>query len=583
MLLQIRVHAGEWTVHVILNSESMLLWLAAHPIVSERSRFLHRQRVPEPAIRKTKGAQMKTGRVWFIAMLLLVVGGIASWWFTFHAGGGPPIFTISEQTTHVTGPVDSDGYIDYAAALNDRLGKGIAAKDNANVLIVKVVGPSPSGTKLLAEFYERLGIPEPPTQGDYFTGLSAYLDRHVKFEPGTAHTAKQDILDMMLQLMETPWKSADHPHVQSWLKANEQSLVVAVQAANRRQYYLPLVPKRDNGKREPLMNALMPAVQMYREMASAFTIRAMQRLDEGRCDEAWQDLLACHRLGRLVSRGATLIEGLVGIAIDVSAAKADVAFLAHAAIDARQIQMHLEDLKKLPPLGSIADKIDLGARFNILDSLMFLDRGTLEMGKSSHPAPLTGKVDWDPALRQINGYYDGVAAALRTKDYKIRKETLDQLLTEIGKLHLRMKSGGVLEKLFMTRQARGQHMGDLLTSLMVPAFSRVVEAEERAQQTQRNLYVAFALAAYHRDHGRYPQTLPELAPMYIDNLPDDMFTNGPLNYRPNDEGYLLYSVGPNGRDDDGGGREVRSDLDDISVRMPPGGERKVEQEKAGAN
>ena len=58
----------------------------------------------------------------------------------------------------------------------------------------------------------------------------------------------------------------------------------------------------------------------------------MLRVAAGKFDEAWQDLLACHRLGRLVARGGTLIEELVGIAIDVIASNADLAYLEHAGL-----------------------------------------------------------------------------------------------------------------------------------------------------------------------------------------------------------------------------------------------------------
>ena len=41
----------------------------------------------------------------------------------------------------------------------------------------------------------------------------------------------------------------------------------------------------------------------YREAARALTARAMLRVDEGKVDEAWDDLLACHRLARLAGQG----------------------------------------------------------------------------------------------------------------------------------------------------------------------------------------------------------------------------------------------------------------------------------------
>ena len=39
----------------------------------------------------------------------------------------------------VTGPLDQEGYVDYPAALNDRLGKGVKPERNANVLLWKAL------------------------------------------------------------------------------------------------------------------------------------------------------------------------------------------------------------------------------------------------------------------------------------------------------------------------------------------------------------------------------------------------------------------------------------------------------------
>src|SRR5882724_7209102 len=66
-------------------------------------------------------------------------------------------FTISKETTYVTGPLDKDGYIDYAAALNERLSKGVTPESNANVLIWKAIGPRPERREIFAEFFRQLG------------------------------------------------------------------------------------------------------------------------------------------------------------------------------------------------------------------------------------------------------------------------------------------------------------------------------------------------------------------------------------------------------------------------------------------
>jgi hypothetical protein len=94
------------------------------------------------------------------------------------------------------------------------------------------------------------------------------------------------------------------------------------------------------------------------------------------------------------------------------------------------------------------------------------------------------------------------------------------------------------------------------------------EACVRHEQTQRNLHLAFALAAFQREHGKYADKLDALAPKYLTKIPNDLFTDKPLVYRPTEKGYLLYSFGMNGKDDDGRSHFDEPSGDDIGVRMP---------------
>jgi hypothetical protein len=66
----------------------------------------------------------------------------------------------------------------------------------------------------------------------------------------------------------------------------------------------------------------------------------------------------------------------------------------------------------------------------------------------------------------------------------------------------------------------------------------------------------FALRAYRLQHGNYPQTLSELVPGYLQKIPNDPFaTHSPLKYKRNKTAYILYSIGPDGKDD--GGKEIK--------------------------
>jgi len=66
------------------------------------------------------------------------------------------------------------------------------------------------------------------------------------------------------------------------------------------------------------------------------------------------------------------------------------------------------------------------------------------------------------------------------------------------------------------------------------------------------LAAAFALRAYQLDHGAYPATLSVLVPGYLKAVPADPFAlSGPFRYRRIGTKYLLYSIGPDGKDNGG--------------------------------
>ena len=117
-------------------------------------------------------------------------------------------------------------------------------------------------------------------------------------------------------------------------------------------------------------------------------------------------------------------------------------------------------------------------------------------------------------------------------------------------------------------EAKGKAVGDFLISLLLPAAQKVQQAADRTEQMQRNLHVAFALAVYRKDNGSYPMKLDALAPKYLAQVPQDLFSGKGLIYRPRENGYLLYSVGANGKDEEGRGPEDTPPGDDLSIRMP---------------
>lgn len=100
-------------------------------------------------------------------------------------------------------------------------------------------------------------------------------------------------------------------------------------------------------------------------------------------------------------------------------------------------------------------------------------------------------------------------------------------------------------------------------------LQQLSDAAHRGEQLRVNLSAALALAEYRAEFERYPERLAELTPGLLPAVPLDRFAGRPLAYRRRKDGYLLYSVGPNGRDVGGRDATAYPPGDDIAVRMPP--------------
>jgi hypothetical protein len=85
----------------------------------------------------------------------------------------------------------------------------------------------------------------------------------------------------------------------------------------------------------------------------------------------------------------------------------------------------------------------------------------------------------------------------------------------------------------------------------VSPTDRAVTHSRTAEANIRLLRVDLALRLYRAEHGRFPAQLSALVPGYLDAPPLDPFNGQPLIYRLQGASYLLYSVGPDGKDDGG--------------------------------
>ncbi|HLW65872.1 MAG TPA: hypothetical protein VKS79_11170 [Gemmataceae bacterium] len=507
--------------------------------------------------------------------MLLLIGLLYAAW------PGSSTFTVSPETTYATGPIDKEGYVDYVTAVNERLRGNIKPEENANVLIWQALGPHPEGANMPAEYFEWLGAPQPSEAGEYWVSFISFLTDHLKED---FPLRRDELYDREARAMKWPWLLEDEPQIAEWLKLNQKPIAVIREASRRSEYFNPLVPKGRTEEWTPsLLSSLLPNVQLCREVVAILCIEAMLRLEQGNIEGAWEDLLTSHRLSRLLQRGGTLIEMLVGIATEMITVRAELTLLDKGKVTSQQTVTWWRQIQGLPPMSPVVEKLELTERLTFLQTVMLMARygpaflESLTESRGGPPPNSSGfrvrffshSVNYDPAFRYGNHCFDRLAVALRLPDRGERQNEIAGIIAEIKTRRTEAASPETfIKKEIWGPKFRGEKIGDILVGLLLPAFNKLVDSADRLEQTYRNLHLAFALAAYHADHHRYPETLAELAPKFIDKIPDDLFSGQPLIYRLEGDGYLLYSVGVNGIDDGGQGYDDDPKGDDLVVRMP---------------
>lgn len=483
-------------------------------------------------------------------------------------------FTIGKGTTGVIGPVQKDGHIDFAAALNERLSKGVTPEQNANVGFWKAFGPSPmtvGGGTVPPGFFDKLGIPQPPATGDYFVTLY----QHTR---ANGPNAVKAAYETQKKYRTKPWTANTDQGLYKWLELNAKPMSVIAEAAKLPLYYNPIIPVQGPNGSRGLYSSPLPGAVACDEAGLAFACRAMLNLGYNNTAQAWQDLLTAHRIARHVGRGATLTEGVVGIKLDQIISDADLVFLSLAKPSGETVQECMVDLLALPPLPDVAEKIDVCERFAFLDTVMLANRhgyAHLEaVGKQLTRWPpgytddaLTG-IDWNPTIERANKWYDRLAAALREPDQPSRSKKLNEVDSDLVKLGQGVRPE-IAKDTSQPLAARSAAVADLTFAFLIPKTRDRMNERDRAQQQFNSTFVAFACVWYQRANNKYPAALADLTPNFLREVPADLFNGKPLVFRSGEGGFEIMSVGQNGLDEGGNGNSNPGFGDDIVIRFPP--------------
>jgi hypothetical protein len=515
--------------------------------------------------------------------------------------------TISKETTWITSPLRADGYPDYVRYLNEKLSEGVTPENNAIVPLVRTMGLLDVDDQVRDEYCKLLGIELPPKDGRYFESWWSFTSRTPEAEqprvpPGDKRLQKDYFLGLVEEAASRPWTAEEFPHVGKWLKQNGQHLDDFLAASKRPRAYSPWVIAPDEDFEHPqLIAALLLDVDMVRDAAQALRCRAMLRATENDIRGAQGDLLAAQRLAVLLAPTPNLVHFLAAKDIECKTRLATIQLCAEGSLTRKQIEDLRGEWPTLPAIATLAKAIDIGERVQFLDATCYVAKngwGALldivglitDLSGDGEPrvkrdfraevggAVLSWLVRWDEPLKLGNEWYDRLVQIVQMEDPDQQVVAVERFNNDLETL------AGDFKKMptptgyyFYPRTIPTRSTSRILVVVMLSAVSAPIQSARYLEDYRSLFDVSMAVHQYRADHNDYPDSLQKLVPQYTDRLPSDVRRRA-FVYRKTNAGFVLYSLGKNGRDD--GGKEWSAEdkeADDVVIQLPVKNSRATKQ------
>jgi len=326
----------------------------------------------------------------------------------------------------------------------------------------------------------------------------------------------------------------------------------------------------------PSIDMLLAEVQSCRSEARLLALAARHELATGKPAEALADATRLGRIGRQVGSEPILISHLVGIAIDTTALSV-VAEILPTLTSADALLLDdpaLRDLVASTP--SLVRAINGEEAFGLSTFANFADgrEGIDGMGRLSgdpNVAVLPQEEPFSLLAEPLSAVWRAFILPADIASYRRRFQGYRQLVT--GAVD-QSRTWPETQKQIDGIEAEISRTGPdgFLSRLIVPATDAVLRSQCMAVARHRAAEVLLAATRERLATGAIPESIDALVPARLPSVPRDPFTtDAPLRLKATPEEVLVWSVGPDGKDDGGPrqeGVESDTDSDDVGLRMP---------------
>lgn len=284
--------------------------------------------------------------------------------------------------------------------------------------------------------------------------------------------------------------------------------------------------------------ALMPHLSEMRKSLFLLNLEAILRAENGQTASSIDSVRSGFGFARSLAKEPSMISQFVRVACDGLTLSALERIMNRSELTDEQLIELTERLDKVERSSDLS-RAFIGERCMGLD--FFTAPGTVGVGflDGMPPRPIltlcqaVGLIDADAViyLDLMNDYLEA-----NLLPYHERQEAVDVVtdtLESTSQIHIFVHS-------------------------LMPALSRVTTIELRTIAHLRAARVGLVIQRYRLAAGMLPDTLADLVPAYLGDVPKDPFDGNELRYEKRDAGFVIYSVGEDLSDDGGVERPPRN-------------------------
>ena len=305
-------------------------------------------------------------------------------------------------------------------------------------------------------------------------------------------------------------------------------------------------------------STLLPNLSQFKVATRLFSLRAAARLDLGEVELAANNVRMAFRIGEAVESESFLIGQLVRYACDSIAMHA----LWEGMVDHRWNETQLRQFQGL--LGArdysegIIRSMEAERAIGNMEMERLAQEGVRRLVELDRLGSSSAEDKWIEAPASVSllmpkGWFQMNHVALM-HGYQLLLDQCRASLRGPDRWEARRRfraEGDPLER-FMFQIRGNPDPRTFVCGMLLPSLARSIDKTLRAQATASLGMTACALERHRLAHGKYPESLKELVPAYLDSVPLDPLNNEPLHYRATGDGWFeLWSVGLNRKDDGG--------------------------------